>query len=195
MTSDPGQLEQLLRGFRRTAFRLEALDRYAADYEEERFARYLAGEPLPPPDPVFEDWWEYLRSLPSVGKEMARVHAIAGSLTPYVRFEIEWGYVYSAAAGERIHILHHPDLREVFGAVTPPDFWLFDDETVAEMHYDGEGRWLGLTLVTDPEAVAPYRALRESAMRHAVSLDHYLATLRRLPVDPPASSAVERIAS
>jgi uncharacterized protein DUF6879 len=63
------------------------------------------------------------------------------------------------------------------------------------MHYDAEGRWLGLTLITDPVGVACFRALRDTAMRHAVPLDQYLASLRRLPVDPPTSSTVERMAS
>jgi hypothetical protein len=37
------------------AFRLETLDRYAADYEEEAMRRFLAGEPIDPG--IFAPWW------------------------------------------------------------------------------------------------------------------------------------------
>lgn len=184
-------LTTLLRDFRRNAFRLEALDRYTIDEEAPSFAAFLRGEPQPPEDPEFTAWLEDLRAQRAAGKTVTRVHAIAGPLTPYLHFEIGWGYIYTGAAGEDIRILHRETWDEPFGA-QPPDFWLFDDETVAVMHYDGEGRWQGATVRDDPASVDTYRQLRDVALRHAVPLSDYLAALRTTPVVPRAIVPVRR---
>ena len=182
--SDEATLWELLSTFRRSAWRLEALDRYTTEHEAPLLAAYLRGDPPPPPDPAFEQYLEILRSLPAQGRRMGRVHAIAGSLTPYLRYELEWGYAPLAPAGEDIRILHRPSWRDTPFGRRPPDFWLVDDETVVLMDYDDEGRWLGMRLVTETAEVAEYCHLRDLAVRGSVPYAEYVAAMRRAPLDP-----------
>lgn len=177
-------LWELLRSFRRSAWRLEALDRYTVPSDEAPLAAFLRGDPPPLPDDELTEYLAILRSLPGQGRTMGRVHAIVGSLTPYLRYEVEWGYPPLDAAGEEVRILHRPSWRETPFGHQPPDFWLVDDETVALMRYDGEGRWLGMDIVTAEHEVAPYRALRDLAIRESVPLSQYIAAIRRVPLDP-----------
>ena len=184
MSDDRAALRELLFNFRRSAWRLEALDLYTTDHEAPLLAAYLRGDPPPPLDASFEQYLDNLRSLPEQGRRMGRVHAIAGPLTPYLRYEIEWGYAPLAAAGEDVRILHRPTWRQTPFGRRPPDFWLVDDETVALMDYDDEGRWLGMRLVTDQVELAEYRHLRDLAVRASVPYAEYLAAMRRAPLDP-----------
>lgn len=181
--SDDELLWELLRSFRRSAWRLEALDRYTVPSDEALLAAFLRGDPPPPPDPELTEYLAILRSLRDQGRTMGRVHAIAGPLTPYLRYEIEWGYPPLAAAGEDVRILHRTSWQRTPFGRQPPDFWLVDEETAALMRYDDEGRWLGLDLVSG-EQVSPYRELRDQAVREAVPLSQYIAAMRRLPLDP-----------
>jgi hypothetical protein len=185
MTDDQA-LRHLLSTFRSSAWRLEALDSYAVPEEDESFAAYLRGEPVPPPEPAFEEFLAELRSLSATGRTMGRVHAIAGPLTPYLRYEIEWGYVVSAVAGEDVRILHRPTWQQTPFGDRPPDFWLIDD-VVAVMRYDASGHWLGLTLLSDPASVAEYGALRDLAVGHSLPLTDYLAAMRSTQLDPSAN--------
>jgi hypothetical protein len=145
-----------------------------------------------------EDWLAVLRRLPAQGRTLGRVHVITGSLTPYLRYEIEWGYAPMAAAGEDIRILHRRSWAEMPFERQPPDLWLIDDSVVAVMRYDGDGRWLGLDRVSDPRDIAMYRSLRDLAMDHAVPLAAYLRAMRTAPLDPshlleqPASRVAPR---
>jgi hypothetical protein len=177
-------LGTLLADFQRTAFRLETRDRYTVDDEAETLTAYLRGDLFPPADPSGDSWQQLIRERVASGRTMSRVHAIGGALTPYLRYEIDWGYLYNAAAGERIQILHRADLRSVFGGVLPSDFWLFDDAVAVLMQYDDDGRLEERTVVTDPQSIAWHCRIRDVALAHAVPLREYLAALRHQPVGP-----------
>lgn len=182
--SDEAALWELLSTYRRSAWRLEALDRYTTAHEAPLLAAYLRGDPPPAPDAALLQYLDILRALPAQGRSMGRVHAIAGPLTPYLRYEIEWGYAPLASAGEDVRILHRSTWRDTPFGRRPPDFWLVDDETVAVMEYDGEGRWLGMRLLTEPAQVAEFRELRDLALGAAVPYAEYIAAMRRAPLDP-----------
>ena len=145
---------------------------------------FVRGEPQQPRVREIEDWIARIPRLRSQGKTMTRVHAIAGELTPYLRYEIEWAYTGNAAAGEAIHIAHFPSWGASPFQQQPPDFYLIDNQAVTLMHYDSEGHWLGFDLVTDEDQVHPYRDLRDLALRHAVPLHQYLAAMRVARLDP-----------
>lgn len=86
-------------------------------------------------------------------------------------------YVESAATGEDIRIADraaHPDLAKL-----NEDFWLFDADTdrayALLMGYDEEGHFLGYDHTNDPDTLDRCRAQRDLALKHAVSLNIYLA--------------------
>ncbi len=197
MSKDKGAtLGRLIAEFRRSAFRLEARSVYAVDAEAAFLAAYVQGEPQAPPTPEIAEWVEMLHTLPQTGRTMTRVHAIAGPLTTYLRYELDWGYGFTAGAGEDVRILHRASWAETPFGTAPPDFWLLDDATVAILEYAPDGQWLGVDLVTDPTEVASYQQLRASALPEAIPLRDYLAALRAAPVDPlPLLRARARIAS
>ncbi|MGI0129504.1 MAG: DUF6879 family protein [Thermoplasmata archaeon] len=195
--SDADTLNRLLSTFRRSAWRLEARDRYEADAD---LHAYLRGDPLPPPiDAVFAAYLDNLRAMPGQGRSSARVHALVGPLTPYLRYEVEWGYARTADAGDEVRILHRQSWAETPFGEPPPDFWLFDvelpDPTVALMHYAPDGAWRGLEVVSGD--LAEYLWLREAAIRDSIPLRDYLAVLRATPIDPSSAlhPPAERIAS
>jgi hypothetical protein len=181
--SDEEELGHLLSTFRRSAWRLEALDRYLSPGEAPGLAAFLRGDPCPPNDPELDEWLAVLQGLPDQGRTLGRVHAITGPLSPYLRFEIEWGYALMAAAGEDIRILHRRSWADMPFS-QPPDFWLIDDSVAVVMRYDGDGRWLGMDLLSDASDLATYCSLRDLAVDHSVPLAAYLAAMRAAPLDP-----------
>jgi hypothetical protein len=105
-----------------------------------------------------------------------RVHLVQEPPSDYVRFELECQRA-SLDAGEDIRVIAFRD-----GAEAPPmgnhghrDFWLFDNETVVELDYDQEGRFLGARQAQ--ESVEYYRGLRDEAMKRSISLKEYSYTL------------------
>jgi uncharacterized protein DUF6879 len=118
-----------LRSFERSVFRLETLDDYNSDVEDDAMRRYFAGDLLGVPGEV--EYYGMLRLARAAGKPWQRVHAVTAP-TPYLRFEIDVYYAQTEPSGEDIRILEHPDLPRVFGRM-PVDFWLFDDSLVLEM--------------------------------------------------------------
>ncbi|MEA2617030.1 MAG: hypothetical protein QOE72_2813 [Chloroflexota bacterium] len=177
-------LGRLIAEFQRSAFRLEARSVYAVDAEADFLAAYVRGEPKAPPTPEIAEWVAMLRQLPATGRTMTRVHAIAGPLTPYLRYELDWGYGFTADAGEDVRILHRGSWAEMPFGAEPPDFWLLDDTSVGILEYASDGEWLDVLLVTDPSEVATYQRLRDSALGEAIPLRDYLAALRASPLDP-----------
>jgi hypothetical protein len=159
--TDRDALSVALDDWQTSLFRLEALDRYQAAGEEHLLAAYLRGD---------------RREEYATGRRRTRVHAIGGPLTPYLAFEIEWAYTACAEAGEDIRILHRDAWAQTPFGSRPSDFYVLDDRTVVVMAYDDAARWVGGELITAPEQVARFRALRDQALAAAVPLDEYLAT-------------------
>jgi hypothetical protein len=164
-----------LRSFERSVFRMETLDDYTSDLEDDAMRRYFAGELLGASGDA--EYFGLLRLARAAGKPWQRVHAVTAP-TPYLRFEIDVYYAQTEPTGEDIRILEHPDLPRVFGGRLPVDFWLFDDSLVLEMRYDPSGRIEAVVPVTDRDQVSQYLDMRDTALRHAMPLREYRAALR-----------------
>src|SRR5260370_41411943 len=68
----------------RSAFRLETLDRYDVDSDQDNFRRYLAGEDGPS-WAAGDEWMDYLAAERASGIRRYRVHLFASPLRPYLR--------------------------------------------------------------------------------------------------------------
>ena len=104
---------------------------------------------------------------------MQRVHLVQEPPSDYVRFERECQQA-SLNAGEDIRVIAFRDSAEAPPLGDPGhrgDFWLFDDETVVELDYDQEGRFLGARQAQ--ESIEYYRRLRDEAMKRSISLKEY----------------------
>src|SRR5690349_381463 len=112
------------------AFRLETLDDYSQSGGIEAFHAFLAGEEQPD-DYKNAGWVKTVAAATKAGKRMYRVHILSRPLTPYLRFELGWGYQRNAEAGEEFFILD-TTVREN-PLPDAPDFWMFDDQAVGAM--------------------------------------------------------------
>jgi hypothetical protein len=172
MMIDLPQLSELVNGFSATAFRLETLDAYAAGSDGGDVARYLAGEPAPDPARK-EPWLTRLRTERAEGRLRQCVHVLLSPLSPYLRYEMEWGYVPNSEAGQDIRILDlaerpYPDAL----AGIDHDFWLIDSETVARMTYDDDGRFVEAEILP-PGELPRYLAARDAALAAAEPFPSY----------------------
>lgn len=143
--------------YKRSAYRQEMLDWYDVASDGGDVARYLAGRPGPADN---DAWREFLQQEKTEGKRRYRVHVLSRPLSPYLRYECEWGYVPNVAAGEEIRILDLTDIERP-AALVDDEFWVLDDELVLIMKYDEEGRFLGAEV---PEDIDPYLRARDTAM-------------------------------
>ncbi|MEU9146212.1 DUF6879 family protein [Streptomyces sp. NPDC048349] len=138
---------RLFETFQQTAFRLETLSVYDVEEEREEFERFLAGEDMGP------DWDDnaWVRSMTDKGKQVSRVHVLSSPL-------------------ETIGII---DLSELTVTGLPDhDFWLFDDQSVYQMHYTPEGAFIGAELLPD-DRLAEYQHYRDRALAEAVPFADY----------------------
>lgn len=166
MMLDLPQLSDLINAFSATAFRLETLDTYTSGSDGGDVARYLAGQPAP--DPARKGpWLARLRAERAEGRLRQCVHVLRSPLSPYLRYECEWGYGPNSQAGQDIRILdlaERPCPESLAGI--DHDFWLIDGETVIRMHYDGDGRFTGAE-VLPPAELPRYLAARDAALAAA----------------------------
>ncbi|WP_395298560.1 DUF6879 family protein [Kitasatospora hibisci] len=159
---------RLFETFERTAFRLETLAVYDVDEEREEFADFLAGKGLPP-DCADNPW---VRSMTSLGKQVARVHVLRSPLSDYLRYELA-AYPGNIKAGESIGIIDTAR-QEVLG-LPDHDFWLFDDSCVYQMRYTKAGRFIGAELLTD-DRLNEYQRYRDIALANPVPFEEFTAS-------------------
>jgi hypothetical protein len=159
----PKTIGELFDTFEREAFRLETLDDYGKSGNVETYKKFLAGEPQP--GDYNEEWVSELRSHTSKGKRVYRVHVLARPLTPYLRFELGWGYHKNATGGEEFFVLD--TTRQANPLAGAPDFWLFDESVAARMSYTEGGYLQGIDVLSEGCA-AEFIAYRDTALAHAV---------------------------
>jgi len=154
------EFEALFAEFRREAFRLETLADYTGSSSAEMIRAFLAGEPQPAD--YNQEWADEVRANKDAGKRMYRVHILSRPLTPYLRFELGWGYVKNAAAGEEFFVLDTTEKANPLEGV--PDFWAFDEAIVVTMSYGAGGAFEGARREASPDKWLEYRDI---ALSHA----------------------------
>jgi hypothetical protein len=167
----------LFKSFGKSMFRLETLDAYSVA-SDVILPLYLAGEPLPPPPNKYQlEWWGIVEDATKQEKEVSRVHVVPNELTPYLRYEIDWGYVYSAQHGEKVFLVSRDDNKRL-AEVAAEDFYLFDDKTLVYLKYDKAGAFLGYQMEENPECIEACAKIKADLISVAVPLNEYLAKVR-----------------
>ncbi|MEU9874971.1 DUF6879 family protein [Streptomyces phaeochromogenes] len=170
-SSAPRSLGDLFDTFQREAFRLETLDDYSRSGSTDAYRAFLDGQERPAD--YNADWLDEVRTHTEAGRRMYRVHVLTRPLTPYLRFELGWGYVTNATAGEEFFILDVTDRPNPL----PPDvgdFWLTDSTTAAPMHYSDDGKFLGVDVLPD-ERATEFVGYRDTALAHAEPFEDWWA--------------------
>lgn len=169
-----GEFGDLLRTFRRSAFRLETQPAYAMSYERDDFEAFLAGEPRQPDQADwFRPWLEQVRRQAAEGKRIARVRVHEEPPTGYQRWE-RWIGKWNVQAGEDIRYLSRSTAERI-GLPLLIDWWLLDDSRMAAMRYSGTGEFESAVLVTDRSTIRTYLGWRDLAVRNAAPAEEYAA--------------------
>jgi hypothetical protein len=165
--------QSLFERFNSTALRIETLPVYQVAEEEPELARYRRGEPLPDLADMRE-WLDGIRTSTSAGKTYERIRLIPKTDRSYFGFELDWGYLYSADAGEKVTLLLPSS--PVYDAVAEfGDFWLFDETVFVKMVYADDGTYEG----ADRQEPAPQLPFDLGEVRAgAQDLRNYLADTR-----------------
>ncbi|MFC9693486.1 DUF6879 family protein [Kribbella sp. NPDC056951] len=162
--------------FTTEVFRLENLQRYSVSGEEEEFAAFRRGDPLPERSVRTSPWLARIAVTTIGGKRWERVHVVDHPLSEYLRYELV-GYVENQVAGEQIGIADRA--ADASLSALGEDFWLFDSESpdayAVLMHYDEAGHFVGFDHTVDPAVLDRCRQERDIARQHAVGLNTYLA--------------------
>lgn len=166
----PRNFGELFDTFEREAFRLETLDDYSKSGSVDAYKAFLAGESQP--DDYNDAWVTELRSHTSMGKRVYRVHILSRPLTPYLRFELGWGYHKNAVGGEEFFVLDTTEQANPLAGIS--DFWLFDETIPAVMNYTEEGAFLGADVLPGDQA-AKFITYRDAALAHAVPFPEWWA--------------------
>jgi uncharacterized protein DUF6879 len=156
----------LFQYFERTAVRLETQGVYTVAEEQESVAEFLAGEPRPVSEfGFYAAWLAKIQAATAAGKRVERVRILDEPPTDYQRWEI-WSGQYNTAAGEVIRYLPRSQAIAV-GLPVTDDWWLFDGEKLAVMHFSDQGEPLGGEILTDADVVAQHQAWWELAVEHS----------------------------
>jgi Family of unknown function (DUF6879) len=166
------EFDQPFRTFECSAFRLEALDRYAVDIEKEPVRRFLAGEPVDLG--WLTPYLTLVKRATAAGKRFQRVRVVSEPPidNDYLKYEFAY-YPHTIAAGEEIRVLPRAQAEAL--ELPDRDFWLFDSRLVALMRFDREGRLHGVELTDEPQVVARCCYWRDAALHRATPFERYVA--------------------
>lgn len=160
----PGpEFAELFTTFTHLAWRLETRLAYEVDEERDAFQQYRQTGEL---DTGFlADWLATVRRATEAGRRFERVRVLAEPLTDYQRFEMAMAE-HNRAVGEDIRTL---TARRAWSLGLPEltDFWVFDDERVAKMHFTPTGRLLNVEVRDDPGTLARHMEWKALAWENA----------------------------
>lgn len=155
------------------AFRLETLPQYLVQSEREEFKAFKKGHFVPFSRTGVNEWDAMIKANVASGKKMQRVHLLPVRLTPYLRYEIHWGYVHTASLGEDIRLLM-PSVARPIRTLAKEDFWLFDNEAVVFVRYKKDGTFIRFEREDDAGVINDCCRLRDLFLSHAIPLKMYL---------------------
>ena len=158
---------ELIAATTRSAVHLETRDAYTPD--DERFVRWLAGEPVPvPANPA---WSELVRTHVARGVRFRRARIVSEPLADYIRFEHALTAEVNVSAGEDVRWL--PRRRAADICVPLNDFWVLDGQLVRFGYFAGNGEFLEDELTDDPAVAKMCTEAFEAVWARAIPHSHY----------------------
>ncbi len=155
--------------FSKTAYRFELLPSYSVPEEEVALSKFLGGQSSPSAE-FNSEWHGILDAAERAGKRFSRTRIVT-AVTPYLEFEIAWGYSENVKHGELINIVQVENLECIAAAVPILcDFWLFDRLAGYLMAYDAIGRFLGVHRIPEHE-ISPYNALMDRLANQGMNVE------------------------
>lgn len=173
---DDEAFENLFSSFKESAFRLQTLPTYDVEFEKADFARFKAGKPCGT-DRMAASWYRTINQHVEAGRQWENIHLLPRKLTPYLRYLIDWGYVFQSSAGADIAFIFKEKAKDEWLNVR--DFWLFDNQQLVWMHYDEANKYLGATFSTEHSEVVQAVKMKSEISNASFDLET-LMKLRRL---------------
>lgn len=162
------ELDQAFRSFVREAWRWECQGTYRQPNDQAAWNRWSNGESYDLE--WLRPWLDEVRAASDAGKAIARVRVYDMPMTEYQRWQMEVTPA-NIEAGEDIRIV--PRRQAQCLDLPDHDFWLFDDEVAAQMHFE-DGQFVGSEIVTEPVELARYLQWKDIACQNAVSFHTYV---------------------
>ena len=91
--------------FERSAFRVEARDRYDVDNEREEFAAFLEGKSMRPRTAESDPWLALVAAGRAAGRVIERVRIVSEPLTEYTRFD--WPFAAACSYKKSLFSYRH----------------------------------------------------------------------------------------
>jgi hypothetical protein len=149
-----GEFFQLCTTYRHSSWRWECQGTYHEPSEREPIQHWRDGHN----DLSFMDnWLSTIRRLRAEGKTFHRVRMLTEPRTEYLQWMLSFTHL-NVEAGEDIRWIQESQARKL--GMPSHDFYLFDDERVAMMHFDENGV-RGAEVSDDPEVLATHRRWRD----------------------------------
>ena len=168
-------LSTLIQTFEKSLFRIQTLPQYnTGGDEQEALDAYFAGTPLP--TTASWPWFQTIRSKVESGCQWTNVHLLSNPLSGYLRFGIEWAYVFFDDAGAETRFVHPHNAPPLPGRLCE-DFYLFDDHVVARMEYEPGGTPAEVEIFEDAR-VADYIQAAKAWTERSVGLRAVLKQIR-----------------
>jgi hypothetical protein len=164
-------LRKWMATFRYSVFRLETLQNYPGDDDEDVEA-FRAGVPQPR-RPEAQWYYDNVAAAARDGRVWQRVHVVTQPPTDYIRAELA-GYSGNVSCGEDVRIIPIGEGEPWPVGVPRHDFWLFDSAHLFEMLYDEDAAWLGARQVRDAERIVGACYARDAALRQAIPWIDYI---------------------
>jgi hypothetical protein len=161
------QLDQYLKGAKKSIFRYEGLQDYSAEDGEESVREYVATGKLPF-KPEETEWWQDIKDKNENGVKTCRVRFVEEPLTEYTKMELACHRKSAAYSGEDIRIITSE--LSAGSEKNLKDFYLIDDSFLFLMDYGPKGKYIGSILVKD-ERVKKFIEYKNELISQSTSLD------------------------
>lgn len=164
------QVRDEILGARNYAWRWEQQPTYWVGRERDRVQAFLDGRREPPTaNPHGTRWLNTVHAMVAAGRRLGRVRVIDTPPSGYQQW-LQWNSQWARAAGEDIHYLSRPLLRQLGRPPIEPDadWWLIDGERLVVMRFDDSGRLTETELFVDEPQVRLARLWRLAVISWAV---------------------------
>lgn len=150
-------MQKYFDSFKISAFRVETLQRYNVDEEQEAFQYFLKNNKLP--KWICDDWCDIIKQAKAKWATMQRVHLLQFPISKYLSFEFE-EYKNNIKAWEEIYYIPANECPIKIES----DFWIFDDTTILGMHYDNNGKFIDFKKIEDN--IDTYLQIKKYLLEH-----------------------------
>ncbi|RIQ11895.1 hypothetical protein DY240_27925 [Jiangella rhizosphaerae] len=151
---------------------LEMRDVYTVESERDSITAWRNGFRRDPAD--WASWWrpwhDLVHATVARGVVMRRARIVSEPVSEYIRYEYD-GTFTNITAGELVRWL--PRRRATGIALPGNDFWLFDDETVIVIHFDGNGGAPSDEVSTDADLAKLCASAFEAVWERAIPHEEY----------------------